>query len=185
MSPEDIAKLIADGIAAGRLDENVRRADERRANTVAAEDRLGGLVSGQRDQRIFRAQADAATESLGTAGTMDEVRALAEEFHLLAATGKVTQEQLKAFSEAAETAQDRIEGERGAAGAAAAAPVDPEAVRMAATAAAASQSEVAGSFSAASISGMGFGQSLAQKQLDALKEIAANTALGGEGLVAA
>jgi TP901 family phage tail tape measure protein len=175
----------ADGIAAGRLDENTRRADERRANTVAAEDRLGGLVSGQRDQRIFRAQADAATESLGTAGTMDEVRALAEEFHLLAATGKVTQEQLKAFSEAAETAQDRIEGERGAAGAAAAAPVDPEAVRMAATAAAASQSEVAGSFSAASISGMGFGQSLAQKQLDTLKEIAANTALGGEGLVAA
>jgi TP901 family phage tail tape measure protein len=174
----------ADGIAAGRLDENVRRADERRANTVAAEDRLGGLVSGQRDQRIFRAQADAATESLGTAGTMDEVRALAEEFHLLAATGKVTQEQLKAFSDAAETAQDRIEGERGAAGAAAAAPVDPEAVKMAATAAAASQSEVAGSFSAASISGMGFGQSLAQKQLDTLKEIAANTALGGEGLVA-
>jgi hypothetical protein len=55
---------------------------------------------------------------------------------------------------------------------------------MAATAAAASQSEVAGSFSAASISGMGFGQSLAQKQLDTLKEIAANTALGGEGLVA-
>jgi TP901 family phage tail tape measure protein len=175
----------ADGIAAGRLDENTRRADERRANTVAAEDRLGGLVSGQRDQRIFRAQADAATESLGTAGTMDEVRALAEEFHLLAATGKVTQEQLKAFSEAAETAQDRIEGERGAAGAAAAAPVDPEAVKMAATAAAASQSEVAGSFSAASISGMGFGQSLAQKQLDTLKEIAANTALGGESLVAA
>jgi hypothetical protein len=175
----------ADGIAAGRLDENVRRADERRANTVAAEDRLGGLVSGQRDQRIFRAQADASTESLGTAGTMDEVRALAEEFHLLAATGKVTQEQLKAFSDAAETAQDRIEGERGVAGAAAAAPVDPEAVKMAATAAAASQSEVAGSFSAASISGMGFGQSLAQKQLDTLKEIAANTALGGEGLVAA
>jgi TP901 family phage tail tape measure protein len=175
----------ADGIASGRLDENTRRADERRANTVAAEDRLGGLVSGQRDQRIFRAQADAATESLGTAGTMDEVRALAEEFHLLAATGKVTQEQLKAFSDAAETAQDRIEGERGAAGAAAAAPVDPEAVKMAATAAAASQSEVAGSFSAASISGMGFGQSLAQKQLDTLKEIAANTALGGEGLVAA
>jgi TP901 family phage tail tape measure protein len=173
----------ADEIAAGRLDENVRRADERRANTVAAKDRLGGLVSGQRDQRIFRAQADAATESLGTAGTMDEVRALAEEFHLLAATGKVTQEQLKAFSEAAETAQDRIEGERGAVGAAA--PVDPEAVKMAATAAAASQSEVAGSFSAASISGMGFGQSLAQKQLDTLKEIAANTALGGEGLVAA
>lgn len=173
----------ADATAQGRLDENARLADERRAATVAAEGRLGGLVAGQRDQGIFRAQADAATESLGTASTMDEVRALAEEFHLLAATGKITQEQLKAFSDAAETAQTRIESERGAGGAAAS--VDPEAVKKAATDAAASQSEVAGSFSAASISGMGFGQSLAQKQLDTLKEIAKNTS-GAEGsLVAA
>lgn len=170
--------------AQGRYDENARRAEERRAATVAAEDRLGGLVAGQRDQRIFRAQADAVTESLGTATTMDEVRALAEEFHLLAATGKITQEQLKAFSAAAETAQERIEGERGASSATTA-PVDPESVKKAATDAAASQSEVAGSFSAQALSGMGFGQSLAQKQLDTLKAIEQNTRVTGDGLVAA
>lgn len=180
----DAMNQSAADTAQGRHDENARRAEERRAATVAAEDRLGGLVAGQRDQRIFRAQADAVTESLGTATTMDEVRALAEEFHLLAATGKITQEQLKAFSAAAETAQERIEGERGASSATTA-PVDPESVKKAATDAAASQSEVAGSFSALSIAGMGFGQSLAQKQLDTLKAIEQNTRVTDDGLVAA
>lgn len=137
----------------------------------AAGERLSGLTRGQRENRVFREQADEAIGRLGSAATMDEVRQISEEFHLLAETGRLTAEQQKKYADAVEAAGERIETARGEAGVSGAAPVDPEAVRNAAAAAAASQSEVAGTFSAQAINGMGFGQSLAQKQLDELRGI--------------
>jgi hypothetical protein len=179
----------ADDIAASRLGRNAERADERRAATEAAEGRLNELASGSRDRRVFRGQADEVTGSLDTATTMEAVRELAQEFHLLAATGALTESQMDAFSKAAEMAQDRIEEGRGASGAAAAggaAPVDPEALRKAAEDAAASQAEVAGTFSASAAGGMGFGQSIQQKIADATERTARGVErMADEGALAA
>jgi hypothetical protein len=57
---------------------------------------------------------------------------------------------------------------------------------MAAMDAAGKQAEVAGTFSSVNLGGMGFGSSLAQQQLDVLKQIKSNTDdFGDEGAVAA
>jgi TP901 family phage tail tape measure protein len=64
-------------------------------------------------------------------------------------------------------------------------PVDVDAVAKTAAAAAASQAEVAGTFSADAVGGMSFGQSMAQKQLDTLNKIENNTRNDDAGAVAA
>jgi hypothetical protein len=61
-------------------------------------------------------------------------------------------------------------------------PVDPQ--LQADREAARSQSEVAGTFSAMALSGMGFGSNLQQRQLEALNRIADNTSDMETGLVA-
>ena len=179
----------AEAAYAGRAERNARNARFDQSRVDAAAGRLNDLTSGARDRRVFRNQADSVTSSLGTASTMQAVRELAEEFHLLAATGALTESQMDAFAKAAEAAQERIEEGRGAAGAGAAggggpAPVDPDALRRAAMEAAASQAEVAGTFSAAAVGGMGVGQSLQQKQVDLLGKIEQNTRDNEGGLVA-
>lgn len=171
----DFIRGQADQTAQGRLDRNAQLAAERDAAAATAQDRLTGLTRGQSDRRVFRDQADAAISALGSASTMDAVRQLAEEFHLLAQTGQLTAEQQKKYADAVEAAQDRIEGARGEAGVGAAGPVDPKAMQDAAAAASAAQAEVVGTFSAASIGGMGFGQSLQQKANDLLGRIEQNT----------
>lgn len=167
----DAMNADANATAQGRLDRNGQLAEERRAATQAAEGRVEGLTRTQRERRTLRGQADDVMSQLDKATTMDQVRELADEFHTLAATGHLTEEQMKKFAEVAGNAQDRIEEAKGEMGAAAAAPVDPEQLRKAAADAAASQSEVAGTFSAQAVSGMGYGKSLAEKQLDELRGI--------------
>lgn len=182
----DAMNRAADATARGRLDVNAQRAAERSAAAAAAEARLGDLSRQQSDRRAFRAQGDSVIGDLGTATTMDQVRELADEFHALAETGQLTETQMKAFSDAVDAAQERIETDGVASGgAAASATVDPRAIADAAAAAARSQSEVAGTFSAQAVGGMGFGQSLAQKQLDALNKIEHNTRNDDAGAVAA
>ena len=87
------------------------------------------------------------------------------------------------FEEAADMASDRLErtAEVGGVGTSTA---DPGAIVRAAAEAAAGQAEVAGTFSSQALGGMGFGSTLAQKQLDTLKQIEANTqGLGDEGVI--
>ena len=163
-----------DATIAGREEENRRRADARRAATQAAEGRVAGLSRAQSERRVFGAQADDAIKRLESAKTMDEIQEISQEFNALAETGRLTEEQMKRYGEAFDAASERVKTAQGeaAAGAAVVAPAaDPAALRKAAAEAAASQSEVAGTFSARAVGGMGYGQSLAQKQLDELKGI--------------
>ena len=104
---------------------------------------------------------------------MDQIRELNDEFAALAETGRLTETQLQAFADASESAEKRLD-ESGAV-VASTAGVDSAAVAEAAAGATNSQAEVAGTFSAAAVGGMGFGQSLAQKQVDLLGKIEANT----------
>ena len=176
----------ADETAAGRLASNDARAADRRAATQAAEDRLTSMTRTQSDRRAFRSQADDVIGQFGTASSMGQIQELADEFHALAETGHLTEQQMQAFSDAVDNAQERITAEGSVSGGAArVAPVDPKAIADAAAAAAASQAEVAGTFSAQAVGGMGFGQSLAQKQLDTLNKIENNTRMSDDGAVAA
>jgi TP901 family phage tail tape measure protein len=163
----------ADEIAQGRLNENDRRASDRRDATLAAEGRVADLSRNARDNRAFRGQADSVIGQLGTASSMDQIRELNDEFAALAETGRLTETQLQAFADASESAEKRLD-ESGAV-VASTAGVDSAAVAEAAAGATNSQAEVAGTFSASAVGGMGFGQSLSQKQVDLLGKIEANT----------
>ena len=171
----------SDSIAAGRLARNDQLVGERNAAADAAEARLGDMSRGARDRRIFRDQANSVIDEVAKAQTMDDLRDLAQQFHLLAQTGELTAEQQKRYGEAVDAASERINESDlpGAAGPAA----DPAAMQRAGADAAAKQAEVAGTFSAAALGGMGIGQSLAQKQLDVMKQIEQNTRPGDDGLV--
>lgn len=163
------------------------RIDATKAATKEAAAGLNDVAKNQSDKRAMQTRASELTGSLASKDTQFGVEKAAEEFWKLAAAGKLTEEQIAKFRDAVEAAQDRIETARGEAGIGSAGPVDPAEIKRAAADAAASQAEVAGTFSAQAIGGMGIGSSLAQRQLDETKKTnqILQDKLSGEGRVAA
>lgn len=171
--------------AAAQATADARNSDNGRfgAAADAAQADLDASVRGAGLRRGLRSQADSVLEQMAGATTMDALQELAGEFHALAATGHLTEAQMAKFEEAADMASDRLErtAEVGGVGTSTA---DPGAMARAAAEAAAGQAEAAGTFSSVALGGMTFGSTLAQKQLDTLKKIEANTqGLGDEGVI--
>jgi TP901 family phage tail tape measure protein len=139
---QDRVKAIMSGAEAdkaARQDENAKRAADRRAGVVAAEDRLNGLTTAKQGERD--AAKKAAEEIASTTGTS-----------------------------AASPSEKAATAGAGAAGADSAT----------------SKAEVVGTFSSTNLGGMGFGSSLAERQLKTLESIDKNTKNApGEGQVAA
>ena len=178
----DAMRAAADATAQGRFDENQRRADERRAATQGAEQRLRDLVGGQAETRARNQHAEDLGTNIANVSSIEGLRELADEFHTLAAAGRLTTEQENKLSNALDAATERIMGEGATVDAAAKAGEGA----AAAGAGGPSKAEVAGTFSSAALGGMGFGGSIAQKQLDEQKKT--NQILKdklGEGAVAA
>jgi TP901 family phage tail tape measure protein len=69
---------------------------------------LRAMAVRSRETRVFRQQADDVTASVVAADSFNAMRELAEEFHALAATGKLSRDQLKKYSDAVDTATDRL-----------------------------------------------------------------------------
>ncbi|NDD54159.1 phage tail tape measure protein, partial [bacterium] len=69
---------------------------------------LQGMSNKARDTRIFRQQADDVIASMASATDLQSMRQLAEEFHLLAATGRLARQQVEKYGEAVDTASDKI-----------------------------------------------------------------------------
>lgn len=180
----DARNAAADAAAAGRFGINAEMAAGRAAATAAAEDSLASLNRGALRRRGLRGQADSALSTIENATGISQLNDAVDEFKALAASGELAKDQIERFEKASEAATKRLtENEKEAAGVVA--PVDPSAMRQAAAAAAASQSEVAGTFSASALGQMGFGSSLAQQQLDALRKIEQNTqGIGEDGVIA-
>jgi TP901 family phage tail tape measure protein len=88
-------------------DLGARQAD-RRGRALDAQSRLRDTLRESRDTNIFRAQADEVIAQAGMAPTMDAMRALSEEFHALAATGKLSTDQLKKYADAVDVSTDRL-----------------------------------------------------------------------------
>ena len=69
---------------------------------------LRDMAVRSRETRVFREQANDVTASVQGATSFDAMRELAQEFHLLAATGKLSREQLKKYSDTVDEATDRL-----------------------------------------------------------------------------
>jgi len=154
-----------------------------------ASSRLSELTSNARSRRVLTAQADELIKSVGGAKSLDELRSLADEFFALQSSGMLSGSQEKKYGDAVDIAAEKLTPTATVNGSSTQVAVQPpseEQLRAAAMEAAAKTAEVAGTFSSVNLGGMGFGSSLAQQQLDVLKQIKGNTdEIGDEGAVAA
>jgi hypothetical protein len=167
----------------GREAENRRRADQRRADTQAAESNLANVTSGKREQRARNDQFAQLLKDVENATSVDALTDLQGEFEALHASGRLNSGQTEALTAAFDAAYGRVaDAAEQAAGNDAGQKIE-DGAKMAAEPR--TQAEVAGTFSSMALGGMGFGSSLAQKQLDMLGKIESNTRPGDEGLVAA
>jgi len=149
--------------------ENARRADERRAATKAAEGNLSSATRGKKEQRAKNDDFTALLKEIESASTLEQLHDLYTQYDALRSNGRLTSGQISTLDTAIEDAQERTskefssrgrgssqrQVEDGAAGAGLGGP---------------SKAEVAGTFSSVALGGMGFGSSLAQKQLDEQKK---------------
>lgn len=158
---------------------NRARADERRAATQAAEANLGNKTKGKRETRARNSDFTELLKEIEAASSLDQLRDLYTQFDALSSNGRLTSGQSATLEAALEDAQERVskagssmggksaqkQVEEGAAGAGLGGP---------------SQAQVVGTFSSVGLGGLGFGSSLAQKQLDVMKKIEENTREGAE-----
>ena len=178
----DGIKSNAADIAQGRRDENERRRLERDGQADALEGRVGELRQTAAERRVVAGQVGELDRSLGSVTSMEELQKLAATFRELRDSGKLSAEQLDRLETSLDAASERVM-EAG---------MNDRATQQAAAAGAAaaqtqasnSAAEVVGTFSSAALGQLGFGQSLAQKQLDKLTAIEQNTRDPMAGLVA-
>jgi hypothetical protein len=160
----------ADGDKAARQGENARRAADRRAATVAAEGALSSLVGGEAETRAKNSQVDDLLSSIKGSTSVDQLAGaggLGDQFSTLRDLGRLTSDQETMLSDALDKAAEGL-------------------TKTATAGATTSKAEVAGTFSSVNLGGMGFGSSLAERQLKALESIDKNTKNApGEGMVAA
>jgi TP901 family phage tail tape measure protein len=175
----------ADATAMGREEENRRRKAARRAETQAAEAGASSASRGKTEARVQNQQFADLLQNIENASSMDQLRDLYGEFDALSANGRLTSSQVATLEEALADAQERVQKSSSSMGGSSPSEQIRAGAGAAAGEAAQSQAEVAGTFSAMAIGGMGVGSSLAQKQLDQLTKIEQNTRVGDEGAVAA
>lgn len=153
---------------------NQANADSRRAATQAAEANLGNMTKGKREQRARNSDFTELLKEIENASSLDQLRDLYTQFDALSSNGRLTSGQMATLETALEDAQERVSKASSSMG-------GKSAQRQVEEGAAAagiggpSQAQVVGTFSSVGLGGLGFGSSLAQKQLDVMKKIEENT----------
>lgn len=160
-----------DATIAGREAANQTRADERRAATQAAEANLGNMTKGKRETRARNSDFAELLKEIEGASSLDQLRDLYSQFDALSANGRLTSGQASTLEAALEDAQERVSKASSSMGGKSA----QQQVEEGAAGIGQSQSQVVGTFSSVGLGGLGFGSSLAQKQLDVMKKIEENT----------
>jgi len=161
-------------------DERMNRRDGYNAAADQAQANLDNITQTAADRRAVAGQVGGLQESITAATTFDELRGLSSTFRELRDAGKLTGVETVKLDDALDAAAERIME---------ASMTSPQAAAATAGAAAAQQqtaataAEVVGTFSGAALGQMGFGQNLAQKQLDVMKQIEQNTRDPMAGLV--
>ena len=158
---------------------NAQRAGERRAATQAAEGAVNTAVGGAQEKRLDEQVAKSLIEELSRAKTIDELANVGASIGALIDRDAISGDTIDKVMSAYNEASARILGSASSAGAGVTGPANKTAEQNAQGGAAAigekSQAEVAGTFSSMALGGMGFGSSLAQKQVDLLGKIEENT----------
>jgi hypothetical protein len=152
------------------------------AKRTAAKSNLAALVGDKSETRTRKSQADDLLASIQGATSLDQlggVGSLGDQFSTLRDMGRLTSDQETMLSNALDKAAEKLTGTSTA-------DVKPDVAGMQAGAdAGIRKAEVAGTFSA-NLGGMGFGSSLAERQLKTLESIDKNTkGMSEEGSVAA
>jgi hypothetical protein len=146
-------------------------AADRRAATVAAEQRLGDVTRGQSEDRAMKSQADDLLAAIRGATSVDQLAGeggLGEKFQKLRDLGRLTSVQETAISEALDKAAEGLTNV--ATGEAKAGAVDPAA--NVGTPDTRSKADVVGTFSSMNLGGLGYGGSLAERTAKAAEETA-------------
>jgi TP901 family phage tail tape measure protein len=163
---------------------NQQRAGERRAATQGAEANLADATSGVTERSRDAATAAELMKALGSATSLEEITNIGASIDALLERGNVGSEleaklldsyyaafsRINVATASASSADKAKQAEQGAGAAGVGGP---------------SQGDVAGTFSSVALGGMGIGSSLAQKQLDTLKQIEQNTSQNNAAEVAA
>ena len=179
----DTEMSAAERIAEQRLQENDRRAADRRTNTINAEQGLAAATGNAAASRATGKQFAELMRSIEAVSTLDQLRDLYGEFDSLAAGGRLTDAQSQTISDALDDAQMRISRGMSSMGGGGAAAIQSGA--GAAGVGGKSTAEVVGTFSA-STAGLGFGTTLQQQMADYAKRTAeATEQLAEEGVAAA
>jgi TP901 family phage tail tape measure protein len=167
----------AEGDKAARQAENAKRAADRRAGVVDAETKLNDMTAGKQAQRdaakktTEQIDPSALASEIASATTMEGLGKAGSKLDGLIAGDKLTQDQEDALLSAYRDVQNGI--------------ANADAIKKQ-TAEPISKAEVAGTFSSVNLGGMGFGSSLAERQLKTLESIDKNTKNApGEGRIAA
>jgi TP901 family phage tail tape measure protein len=151
---------------AEREAENGNRAAERRAATQAAEGNLASTTRGKREDRAKTGDFVQLLKDIEGASSMDQLQDLYGQFDALNKSGRLTSVQSDTLGTALDDAQERVTkasvgndvAKRAQSGAESAGVGGP------------SKGEIAGTFSSMALGGMGFGGTLAEKQLAEQKE---------------
>jgi len=165
----------------GRQATNNQRAADRRAATAAAEGNLASVTTNASEGRKDAATAAELLKSLETASSLDQITNIGASIDALMQRGNVSGEMESKLLDAYYAAFSRVNIDSASASQKAA----EGGAKGAGSDSATSKAEVAGTFSA-NVNGMGFGSSLAERQLKTLESIEKNTrGSGEEGKVAA
>jgi hypothetical protein len=182
MDRADAVRADAQATKDERQIANQQRADDRRAATQAAEGNLASITAGQDGGRKDATTAAELLTSLGSASSLEEITNIGASMDALLQRGNVSGEMESKLLDAYYAAFSRVN----VASASASAQKDATAgASVAGSDSATSKAEVAGTFSS-NFGGMGFGSSIAERQLKTLESIDKNTkGMGEEGKVAA
>lgn len=158
------------------------------AGTADAAASVESKARGKRENRAKNQQFADLLKRIEAASSTSQLTDLYGEYDALQQTGYLNATQLQALDDALVTAHERILKVEGAYGTGSnVSQKIGDGARAAGGDAAQSQSEVAGTFSSMALGGMGFGSSIAQRQLDEQKKTnrILEDKLGDEGAVAA
>jgi len=180
---EQAARDDAQATKEARQAANQQRADDRSAATAAAEGNLANVTTSQGEGRKDAATAAELLKSLETASSLDQITNIGASMDALMQRGNVSGEMESKLLDAYYAAFSRVNIDSASASSEKAATAGAGA---AGSDSATSKAEVAGTFSSNNLGGMGFGSSLAERQLKTLESIDKNTkGMGEEGKVAA
>jgi TP901 family phage tail tape measure protein len=175
MDRADAVRADAQATKDERQVANQQRADNRRAATQAAESTLSGKTKGKKESRARNDQFARLLGDIEQASSVDQLRDLYGEFDALNSNGRLSSVQASTLEAALDDAQERVTKNLVNSQPASAQAAAQGGANAGAQDAAKSKSEVAGTFSSMALGGMGFGSSLAERQLKAAERTAAAT----------